>query len=82
MNLNMPYRELTVKENIMLIMPSLSSPCLPDRLYQSSTASPFRAACGIAICDQAILSSPWNVFYKQQHEVQALAGAEISILIV
>lgn len=52
-----PCEVLTANDITRLIMPSLSSPCLPLRLNHSSTTFPSRRFSGMVTCVHAILSS-------------------------
>lgn len=59
-----PQTWLTVYDITRLIIPSLSSPCLPLRLYHSSSTFPCFRDSGIVMCVQAMRSSiekaRWN----------------------
>ena len=56
--------KLTLYSMIILIIPSLSSPCFPLNEYQSSTTSPAITSSLTIIKPQATLSSGENEHYS------------------
>lgn len=61
---------LTAKDITRLIMPSLSSPCLPLRLNHSSTTLPSLKPSGMVTWVHAILSSMENALWMEHKKRQ------------
>lgn len=67
-NVTQIHNKLTVIVRTKFKEPSLPSPCLPLRLYHSSTVSPLNADSGIGMWAQATRSSAVNDFYGKARQ--------------
>lgn len=73
---------LTAKDMTRLIMPSLSSPCLPLKLYHSSTTVPSRRPSGIVTCVHAMRSSMENALCPPTHNNHQLGEVTARIVTI